>query len=101
MPRTPVVIRNPLTQDDAELRLSLCSGLTRAVRHNLDQGAAAVALFSAGKVFWRNADFAERWRLAGAICPRLPERGLGRRGAVAELGDVKGLVEALFHFLGI
>jgi phenylalanyl-tRNA synthetase beta chain len=100
-PRTPVVIRNPLTQDDAELRLSLCAGLARAVRHNLDQGAAAVALFSAGKVFWRGADFAETWRLAGAICPSLPQRGLGRRGAVAEFADVKGIVDALLCFLAI
>jgi phenylalanyl-tRNA synthetase beta chain len=100
-PRTPVVIRNPLTQDDAELRLSLCSGLVRAVRHNLDQGAPAVGLFSVGKVFWRTAGFEERWRLAGAICPSLPERGLGRRDQLAGFSDAKGVVEALFHFLGI
>lgn len=100
-PRTPVVIRNPLTQDDAELRLSLLSGLVRAVRHNLDQGAPSVALFSMGKVFWRHAGFAEGWRLAGAICPTLPTRGLGRRDHVAEFGDVKGVVQALFHFLAI
>jgi phenylalanyl-tRNA synthetase beta chain len=100
-PRTPVVIRNPLTQEHAELRLSLCSGLVRAVRHNLDQGNAPVALFSIGKVFWRTTEFAEGWRLAGAICPTLPQRGLGRRDVVAEFADAKGVVEALLHFLAI
>ena len=99
--RTPVVIRNPLTQDDTELRLSLWPGLVQAVRYNLDQGAAAVALFSIGKVFWRAAGFEERWRLAGAICPGVPERGLGRRGTVAQFGDLKGIVDALLHSLGI
>jgi len=99
--RMPVAIRNPLTQDDTELRVSLWPGLMQAVRYNLDQGTPDVALFSVGKVFWRTTRFEERWRLAGAICPQLPERGLGRRGTVATLADVKGVLEALLDALGI
>ena len=98
--RPPVRVRNPLTQDDSQLRLSLCPGLVRAVRDNLAQGVPAVALFSLGKVFWRTDTFAEAPRLAGVICPALPGRGLGRQ-VTAEFADAKGIVEGLFDFLGV
>ncbi len=99
--RTPVTILNPVTQEDTEMRLSLCGGLVQAVRDNLDQGASAVGGFCIGKVFWRDGGFNEGRRLAAAICPTFPSRGLGRRPAAAELVDVKGVVEALFEFLGV
>jgi phenylalanyl-tRNA synthetase beta chain len=96
----PVSILNPVTQDEPEMRLSLCPGLVRAVRDNLDQGATAVGLFSIGKVFWRADTFLEGLRLAGAVCPSIPARDLGK-APPAEFVDIKGIVEAVLDFLGV
>jgi phenylalanyl-tRNA synthetase beta chain len=95
----PVSILNPVTQEEPELRLSLCPGLIGAVRDNLDQGVADAALFCLGKVFWRGDTFNEGLRLAAAFSRKIPTRGLG--GATAsEFIDVKGLVEAVLDALG-
>ncbi len=96
----PVTVLNPMTQEDSELRLSLCPGLVRAVRDNLDQGAAAVGLFTIGKVFWRADGFAEARHVAGAVCPAVPRHGLQARAQVAEFADVKGLLESVLDLLG-
>jgi phenylalanyl-tRNA synthetase beta chain len=98
--RRPVTILNPVAQDEPEMRLSLCSGLIRVVRDNRDQGAAHVALFSVGKVFWREAAFSEGLRLAGAIGRRIPSSDLGKE-VPAEFVDAKGVAEAVLDFLGI
>jgi len=100
-PHRPVPILNPVTQDDSEMRQSLCPGLINVVRGNLAQGAAHVAVFSIGKVFWLGDGFREGRRLAGAICPALPDMGVGVRGSVAEFVDIKGVVEMLLDFLAI
>jgi len=96
----PVSVLNPVTQDEPEMRLSLCPGLIRAVRDNLDQGAANAALFSLGKVFWRGDTFNEGLRLAAAICRKVPTGGLGGP-AVSEFTDIKGVVEAVLDVLGV
>jgi phenylalanyl-tRNA synthetase beta chain len=97
----PVPVLNPVTQEEPELRLSLCPGLIRGVRDNLDQGAAHVATFSIGKVFWRDDSFREGTRLGGALSATLPTTGIGARGTVTEFADVKGVVEAALDFLAI
>lgn len=96
----PVSILNPVTQDEPEMRLSLCPGLIRAVRDNLDQGAADAALFCLGKVFWRRDTFNEGLRLAAVISRKIPTGGLGG-ATVSEFTDVKGLVEAVLDAVGV
>lgn len=98
---TAVRVLNPLTQDDSELRLSLLTGLVRIVRNNLDLGAPNVAVFSLGKVFWRDPSFREGRRLAAAVCPAAPTAGVGSRGLAAEFVDIKGIVEAILGFMAI
>jgi phenylalanyl-tRNA synthetase beta chain len=98
--RRAVEVVNPITQDDTEMRLSLCSTLVRGVRDNLRQGVENVALFSIGTVFWEAEGRGEGRHLAGAVAPGFPHRGLGR-AKPAEFTDVKGVVEALLEFLGI
>jgi len=97
---SPVAVLNPVTQEEPEMRLSLCPGLIRAVRDNLDQGAANAALFSLGKVFWRGETFHEGMRLAAAFSKRIPTAGLGA-APIGEFADAKGLVEAVLDSLGI
>jgi len=99
--RTAVRVLNPLTQEDSELRLSLLPGLVRIVQNNLDLGASNVAVFSLGKVFWRDPSFKEGRRLAAAVCPALPSAGVGSKGLAIEFVDVKGVVEAILDFMTI
>jgi len=100
-PRAPVTVVNPLAQDEAELRQSLCASLVRVVRTNVDQGATSLAVFCLGKVFWRERGCREALRLAGAVWRAFPARGLGSHTVGAEFADVKGLVEAVFDGFGI
>ncbi len=96
-----VPVLNPVTLEEPEMRMSLCSGLIRVVRDNLNQGAQQVAVFAIGKVFWRDGAFREGWRLAGAMSSTLPNTGLGARRAIVEFVDTKGVVESVLDFLGV
>ena len=96
----PVSILNPVVQDEPEMRLSLCPGLIRAVRDNIDQGSASAALFCLGKVFWQDGAFKEGLRLAAAIARKVPTGGLAT-AAVNEFTDAKGLVESVLDALGV
>jgi len=99
--RKPVVLLNPLSQNDAEMRMSLLSSLMRAASYNLAQGAEAVAMFLVGKVFWETDSPAERVHVGGVVCPRFLQEGVGVRRASTEFADVKGVVESLLDLLGI
>lgn len=96
-----VTVLNPVTQEDSQMRLSLCSGLLRCARENLNQGNAEFAGFTLGKVFWRDGTFLEAKRLAAVVSPRLPLRGVGSRKQVLEFTDFKGIVEGLLDFLRV
>lgn len=99
--RRPVDILNPITQDDAQMRLSLCSGLLRALRHNADQAVSRLALFTLGKVFWSDTGYHEARHLGAAIATAIPARGLGAHNAAADFAEIKGIVESVFDLLGV
>lgn len=98
-PRLPVAILNPISQDDTEMRLSLCSGLIRAARHNADQALAPLALFALGKVFWKQEGYREARRVSAVVARSLPKRGLGAQDSVAEFSDMKGIVENILDLV--
>ncbi len=98
-PRLPVAILNPISNDDAEMRLSLCSGLIRAARHNADQALSPLALFALGKVFWKHQGYCEARRVAGVVARSLPKRGIGAQDSVAEFPDIKGIVENILDLI--
>lgn len=100
-PRLPIAILNPITQDDAEMRLSLCSGLIRTLRHNADQATTRLGVFTVGKVFWKGSGFEEGRRLGGAIARGIPARGLGMHDAISDFAEAKGIVEGVFDILGV
>ncbi len=99
--RSAVALSNPLSQNDAEMRLSLTSSLVRLVRRNLAQGEDAVALFLLGKVFWEERGARERLHVGGVVCPRFPAEGIGVRRLHTEFADLKGVVVSLLELLGI
>lgn len=71
-------VRNPLSEEESLLRPTLLPGLLRTLRYNLARGAADVAVFEVGRVFFTDPDPDD---------PRLPAqpRHLGW-AAVGELG---------------
>jgi phenylalanyl-tRNA synthetase beta chain len=95
-----VVIANPMSRDEPEMRRSLVPGLLAAWRTNRNHGATGLAAFSVGRVFAQDGGPREAWRLAGVMAGRLPWHGLGAARA-AEFADAKGAVEALLERLGV
>lgn len=54
--RRMVVVRNPLREEEANLRTTLIPGLLGSARYNLSHGMESVALFETGKVFFDRPD---------------------------------------------
>ena len=52
----PIVIRNPMSIDQAVMRTSLLPNLIAAVARNESYGRGDVALFEVGSVFWRKGE---------------------------------------------
>ncbi|MCS6927765.1 MAG: phenylalanine--tRNA ligase subunit beta, partial [Candidatus Binatia bacterium] len=97
-----IAIVNPLSTEDSELRRSLLSNLTRALQHNIRQGASSVAAFELGKVFSQERTARqqqERWHLGGVVWGAVPAAELGGKPRMADFWDLKGILEALFETL--
>ncbi|MBV8528828.1 MAG: phenylalanine--tRNA ligase subunit beta, partial [Candidatus Dormibacteraeota bacterium] len=50
--RTPIALRNPLTDDWRVMRTSQLPGLAAALALNLSRGVSGASLFELGRVFW-------------------------------------------------
>jgi phenylalanyl-tRNA synthetase beta chain len=100
VPGRPVMVANPVNQEECQLRVSLLGGLVAMWKLNRGHGAGNVAGFEVSKVFWREAEFAEGWRVAGLLAGGLAQRGLGAAG-VPEFADAKGMVEAVLERIHI
>lgn len=102
---SPVPIMNPLSAEDAEMRLSLLSNLTRALQLNLRQGEVGVAAFELGKVFSKGEGSLvieqkqERLSLAGVLYGSWPVTGIGQDGRKIAFADLKGILEAVWQEL--
>jgi len=95
-----VRVVNPINRDEPEMRRSLLGGLLAAWRVNRNQGAAGLAAFAIGRVYWRADGPREGWRLAGLLAGMPPRRGLGAARA-ADFADAKGTIEALLECLHV
>jgi phenylalanyl-tRNA synthetase beta chain len=100
----PISLRNPLSLDDAEMRLSLLSNVTRAVQLNLRQGETCITAFELGKVFHKNlgASLEQRQEhlcLAGVLYGEWPESGIGQKQSRIDFPDLKGVLETLWQAL--
>jgi phenylalanyl-tRNA synthetase beta chain len=95
-----VDLANPISRDEPQLRRSLLSTLVSLWRYNRNQGAAVIAGFSIGKVYWRETAPCEGWRLAGVLAGMAPRLGLGENRP-PEFADAKGVVESLLAHLDL
>jgi phenylalanyl-tRNA synthetase beta chain len=99
----PIAVRNPLSSETGELRVSPLGGLLRALRLNLDRGAGFVGGFELGKGY--GVDAQGRCREPRAIAILLhgswPPRGAERSGPAADFLDLKGIGTNLLAGLGV
>jgi phenylalanyl-tRNA synthetase beta chain len=98
----PVALRNPLSAELGELRLSPLTGLLRALRLNIDHGAAWIGAFEVGKAFGADAGGTriERRAVALVLYGSWPPMGAERSGPAVGLHDLKGIVENVLAGLG-
>ena len=98
----PVVLRNPLSAELSELRRSPLSGLLRALRLNVGQGADWVGAFEIGKGFGIDPIRGRHERRAVGIVLHgtWPAMGAERSGPPVGLLDVKGMVTNVLAGLG-
>ncbi|MFN8113669.1 MAG: phenylalanine--tRNA ligase subunit beta [Solirubrobacterales bacterium] len=115
----PIIVHNPLSEDQSVMRTDLIGGLLGAASHNLARGAERVAIFESGRVYLpeappvdggplggrfaglRPSPVAEPHRLAALLIGELaghPWRGGGRP---ADFYDAKGLIELIAAALGV
>jgi phenylalanyl-tRNA synthetase beta chain len=97
----PIHVTNPLSADHSVLRPALLGSLVEIVSSNLRHGRADVAIFEIGKGYGRDGDATrEWWRLGLAMTGALEEPSWNRPRRVADLDDIKGVIELVCQRLG-
>lgn len=100
----PVLLNNPLSSDMNALRPSLLPGLLDSIRHNVSRQTESVALFELGRVFRHSAGTLHEQRFVALALTgrRTPGFWQGAdRDALADIHDLKGLIEECLEHLGL
>jgi phenylalanyl-tRNA synthetase beta chain len=103
-PRLPVEVLNPLTQENAEMRLSLIPGLVESLRAHVSQKSKGFYGFDLGKVFSlaSRGSPEERECVAGGIYGTRERHGLRiKEQSPSAFLDMKGLVEGVLELIGV
>jgi len=100
----PIALLNPLSQEDAEMRLSLLSNLLRALQLNRRQNDMQITAFELGKVFHIKtgdslAERQEHLCVSGVLYGQWPASGIGHGGTRIDFADLKGIIETLWQEL--
>jgi phenylalanyl-tRNA synthetase beta chain len=96
-----IALRNPMSTDATEMRISLLPGLLATAAHNRRQGESWVRSFEIGNVFWTDGTIRERRVVGGVLLGSLPQRGLLGDSRPESFYDAKGVVEALLEGLRV
>ena len=115
----PVVVHNPLSEEQSVMRTDLIGGLLGVASYNLARGVERVAIFESGRVYLpeappiaggplggrfagiRPAPIAEPHRIAAVLIGEVGNGGWRERSRAADFYDAKGLVELLGSALGV
>ena len=107
----PVLLANPLSEDQSAMRTTLLGSLLDIAARNLARGAGSLALFESTRVYLQEgtpefagdkaAPFAEPHRFAGIAVGPLTRRSWRGGGEPADFFAVKGVLEALAALLGV
>ena len=95
---TPVMLANPLSEEQSAMRTSLVPGMLAMLAWNLNRGAEDVRLFETGNVFELKGERANEKKMIclGATGHAL-ESSVHGAGRPYSFFDLKGDVEALLH----
>ena len=98
---TPAKIKNPISEDASNLRISLVPGVIETYVRNLKRGATIYDVFEIGKVYWHNGnDFDERREIIiGCLGERTGKKKLRNREKA--LLRLKGNVESMLEIAGV
>jgi phenylalanyl-tRNA synthetase beta chain len=102
--RGHVVIRNPLTEEQAVMRTTMTYSLLLNARRNADCGRFDIKIFEIGKTFIRHGEGIqplERNRMACLITGLRYEDRWHSRGLCSDFYDLKGCVENILDVLRI
>ncbi len=115
----PVVVHNPLSEDQSVMRTDLIGGLLDVASHNLARGADRLAIFESGRVYLpqtppekggalggrfagaRPSPITEPHRLAAVLIGGFGPEDWRDDARPADFFDAKGLVELLCAALGV
>ncbi len=104
LPRHPVRLRNPLSEDMAVMRPTLLPGLLEAVRFNVNRRIIDVHLYELGKVFFPRAGEAlpsEPLMLACALTGNWSPKQWVSEAEAVDFFTVKGILERLASSLRV
>ena len=114
----PIVVHNPLSEEQSAMRTDLIGGLLGVAAHNLARGAERVAIFESGRVYLparppegggtlggrfagiRPSPVAEPHRIGVVLIGELAAAGWRGRPRQPDFYDAKGIVELLASALG-
>ena len=102
-----ILVKNPLSDEEAVLRTSVLPGLLRVLRHNRNRGVTDVAVFEIGRVFHARPWEDDRrvpnqpTRLGIAATGVVGPRDLAGGGSPAGAHTVTGLLRHLIEALGL
>jgi phenylalanyl-tRNA synthetase beta chain len=100
----PMVLRNPLSADLSELRVSLIPSLVEVLRHNVSVGEQDVQVFEIGRVYRAGGEDGlaiEAARLGLVLAGSLGGHSWTGAGTVCDFSTGAGVLEALCGQLGI
>jgi phenylalanyl-tRNA synthetase beta chain len=100
----PVVVLNPLVQDQSQMRRMMLPGMLRAVAYNLDHGVSHVALYEQGRVFIGSAEKsqpAEPEHVCGVLSGPTHEQAWYDAGRELDFFDAKAAIEHVCERLHI
>ncbi len=102
-PDTPVSIKNPLSEDQGIMRLSLSHGLLSTARFNLSKGEKDIKIFEIGKRFFlKDGNVPEEEYCLAALSLENVISGNWKKGdKKIDFYDMKGIIELLLERLGI
>lgn len=96
-PTPRLVLSNPMTRDQSQMRTSQVFGLARTISRNLAWGNSGIAVFELGHVFWPKPgqDLPDEPRSFAAAVHLPPGRASSDAGTRSALLHLKGLLDLL------
>jgi len=97
-----ISIKNPLSNEQEEMRPTLIAGMLNSIRWNINRRQKDLKLFELGRAYFKETDssFTEKNHLAVGVTGHLYDGWIGHPRVVT-LFDLKGIIETLFARMGI